>query len=74
MTVKVREFLSTYVELHSFIIGIYAGLTEWRGIDSTTLENPDVKKEPHYCYGGYVLGTLLRWAIILSVGYRFFLG
>jgi len=55
-------------------MGVYAGLTEWRGIDSNILNNPDVEKEPHYCYGGYVLGTLLRWAIILTVGYKFFLG
>jgi len=74
MTIKIGEFLSTYTEIHSFIMGIYAGLTEWRGVDSNILNNPDVKKEPHYCYGGYVLGTLLRWAIILTVGYKFFLG
>jgi len=74
MTIRVKEFLSTYVEVHSFIMGIYAGLTEWRGIDSDILNNPDVRKEPHYCYGGYILGTILRWAIIFTVGYKFFLG
>ena len=67
-----REFLSTYAEVHSFIMGIYAGLTEWRGIDSQILDNPDVQAEPHYCYGGYLLGTLIRWVIILTVGYTFF--
>ena len=70
--IDVREFLSTYTEVHSFIMGIYAGLTEWRGIDSQILSNPDVQVEPHYCYGGYILGTLLRWGIILMMGYKFF--
>ena len=60
------EFLSTHSEIHSFVIGIYSGLTEWKGIDSEVMKNPDVEKEPHYCYGGYVLGTILRWAMIIS--------
>lgn len=60
------EFLSTHSEIHSFVIGTYSGLTEWRGIDSEVMKNPDVEKEPHYCYGGYVLGTILRWTMIIS--------
>lgn len=72
LLVKLNEFLSTYTEIHSFVIGIYCGLTEWKGLDSETLNNPDVKAEPHYGRGGYILGVLLRWAIILTVGYAFF--
>lgn len=72
MSKKLAEFLSTYAEIHSFVIGIYCGLTEWRGIDSKTMDNPDVKEEPHYAKGGYILGSILRWVIILTVGYKFF--
>lgn len=67
-----KEFLSNYKECHSFVIGIYCGLTEWHGIENKHFKNPDVKAEPHYCYGGYIVGTLLRWAIILTAGYTFF--
>jgi len=69
---KFSEFLSTYAEIHSFCIGIYCGLTEWKGLDSDALNNPDVKAEIAYAKGGYILGVLLRWAIILTVGYAFF--
>ena len=67
MTGILSEFLNTHSEIHSFVIGIYSGLTEWKGIDSEVMKNPDVKKEPHYCYGGYVLGTILRWMIIITL-------
>jgi hypothetical protein len=62
------EFLSTHEEIHAFVHGIYAGLTEWKGIDSETMKNPDVIAEIAYTKGGYVLGTLIRVAIILLVG------
>ena len=67
MTRILSEFLNTHSEIHSFVIGIYSGLTEWKGIDSEVMKNPDVKKELHYCYGGYVLGTILRWIIIITL-------
>lgn len=66
MTEIFSEFLSNCSEIHSFVIGIYSGLTEWKGIDSKLMENPDVMEEPHYCYGGYFFGTVLRWAMIIS--------
>jgi len=62
----IEEFLSTYTEIHAFVIGIYCGLTEWKGIDSVK-DNPDVVAEPHYAMGGYVLGTILRWIIIITI-------
>ena len=62
------EFLSTHEKVHAFVHGIYAGLTEWKGIDSETLKNSDVVAELHYARGGYVLGTIIRVAIILLVG------
>jgi len=63
--VKISEFLSTYAEIHAFIHGVYSGITEWKGIDSATMQNPDVQKEVHYAKGGYILGTFLRIAIII---------
>jgi hypothetical protein len=44
-------------EVHSFVIGIYHGLTPTRGIPQPVLEeNQDVRREPHYAKGGYILG------------------
>lgn len=62
------EFLSTHEEVHAFVHGIYAGLTEWKGLDSETMRNPDVQKELHYAKGGYVVGTVMRVVIILLIG------
>ena len=62
---KISEFLSSYAEIHAFTHGIYAGLTEWKGIDSSTMQNPDVLEEPHYAKGGFILGTFVRIAIIV---------
>lgn len=73
-----KEMLGTFLdetcEVHSFIIGVYSGLTEWKGMDSQTMQNPDVKKEPHYAYCGYVVGTLIRLAIVAIAGIKFFGG
>jgi len=60
-----NEFLSTYQEVHAVILGLYCGFTEWKGIDAGTLKNPDVVAEPHYAKLGYVVGTILRWVMIL---------
>lgn len=62
------ECMNTYKEKHAFIHGIYAGLTEWKGIDSVTMKNPDVVDEEHYAKGGYVIGVILRVTIILLIG------
>ena len=61
------DFLSTYAEVHAFVIGVYTGLVEWKGLDDKTMQNPDVKAEIHYAKGGYIAGTLLRWAMIISL-------
>jgi len=65
MPIKIDECFSSYAEIHAFVHGLYCGLTEWRGIDSETMKNEDVKKEPHYAKAGYIVGTLLRIAIIV---------
>jgi len=65
MPIKIGECFSSYAEIHAFVHGLYCGLTEWRGIDSETMRNEDVRKEPHYAKAGYVVGTLLRVAIIV---------
>lgn len=60
------EFLSTCTEIHAFVIGIYTGLTEWKGLDDKTMQNPDVAAEIHYAYGGYIAGTIIRWTMVIS--------
>ena len=67
-----KELWSSYSEWHAWWIGIYAGLVEWHGIDSKTMQNEDVQRDFHYAAAGYVVGTVLRWIFILSVGYAFF--
>jgi len=71
MPIKIGECFSSYAEIHAFIHGLYCGLTEWRGIDSETMKNEDVKKEPHYAKAGYIVGTLLRVAIIVLLARTF---
>lgn len=63
-------FLNDTAEIHAFVHGIYTGLTEWRGAEIP--DNPDVRAEPHYYKGGYIFGTLLRWAAIIALGARAF--
>lgn len=67
MPVKISELFSSYAEIHAFIHGLYCGLTEWRGIDSETMKNEEVQKEPHYAKAGYIVGTLLRIAILVML-------
>ena len=67
MPIKIDECFSSYAEIHAFIHGLYCGLTEWRGIDSETMKNEEVQKEPHYAKAGYIVGTLLRIAILVML-------
>lgn len=55
---------STYKEWHAFTIGLYHGLKKLGKPNS----NSDVEAEPHYYKGGYVIGYLLKVAILLAVG------
>lgn len=58
-------------EHHAFSIGFYEGLKDfkdWNGLPDEMLDNPDVEKEPHYARGGYVIGSLVRVALYLTVG------
>jgi len=65
MPIKISECFSSYEEVHAFVHGFYAGFVEWRGIDSETMRLEEVQKEPHYAKAGYIVGTLLRVAIIV---------
>lgn len=56
---------STYIEIHAFVIGMYAGYIdypEWRGIDGSLEHRDDFEAEKHYGEGGYLLGAILRLA------------
>lgn len=59
----IDEFLSTSAEVHAATHGIYAGITEWKGTELP--DNPDIKIEPHYFKGGYIVGTLIRWIFLV---------
>ena len=56
-------FLDTNTEIHAATHGIYAGMTEWKGMELPN--NPDIQKEPHYFKGGYIAGTILRWLLVV---------
>ena len=62
-----KEFLSSYKEKHALTMGIYAGLTEWKGIDDEVMQHPDVVGDEHYAKGGYVVGVIIRWIMIVSL-------
>lgn len=50
--------LSTFSEWHSLIIGLAAGIAiGW----SKTLRR-DLRKEPHYAIGAFLIGVALGWA------------
>lgn len=63
-------FLSYAAEVHAVGIGAYHGLRSrpWRFKAREPPDNPDVQAEPHYYAGAYVLGTLVQWVILLTVG------
>lgn len=63
-------FLSHSAETHAVGHGLYHGLTSrpWRARPSTLPDNRDVRAEPHYFKGAYVLGTLVQWVILLTLG------
>jgi len=60
------EFMNKIPEVHAMVHGIYAGLTEWKG--SELPQNEDVRAEPHYFKGGYIVGTLMRWGALILIG------
>lgn len=63
----IEEFMSTHAEVHSFVIGMAYGLSPVKGFDNIPMDNEDVKKEPHYFYGGYVLGEILEKILIIAI-------
>jgi hypothetical protein len=58
-------FLDTNAEIHAVTHGIYAGMTEWKGMELP--DNEDIQKEPHYFKGGYIAGTILRYLLLILV-------
>lgn len=63
------EFLSTYAEIHAFIIGIAYGISRKKGLDDIPKNNEDVKKEYHYACTGYVIGEVLEAVLIILVSH-----
>ena len=59
-------FMDETAEIHAFVHGTYAGLTEWKSPQPP--DHPDVAAEPHYYKGGYILGTLMRWGALIALG------
>ena len=65
----VNGFLNDHAKVKAFVVGFYAGLTEWKGMDSETLNDPNVVKYPYYARFAYSIATLTRWGIIIA-GYN----
>lgn len=65
--------LSSYPEWHSFMIGIYHGVSEDKQIPTKVMQsNSDVSKEPHYAKAGFVFGVAAKYmAIGLAFKYGF---
>lgn len=61
-----KELCNTTAEIHALSLGIYAGLSETRSSKMPT-ENPDVAMEPHYWAGGYIFGTVLKYAMTIYI-------
>lgn len=55
-------FLSYPAEWHSFAWGLYAGMKDWKPGPGGLPDDPDVRAEPHYYKGGFVIGSVLQIA------------
>jgi hypothetical protein len=64
---KLGTFLSTPDEIHTFIDGYYTGFVEWRGTSRPQLP----EKEKHYFEGGFLLGVVSKFAVIIYFGNEF---
>lgn len=62
-------FLSYAAEWHSLAHGVYRGLADSLTSVEPAPDNRDVKKEPHYYRGGYVIGTLMQACLAVGVAY-----
>jgi len=62
-----NEFLSTYAEIHSFIIGIAHGLAiicKIKDLERINMWNDEVKGEYHYSCGGFILGHIIEYILV----------
>lgn len=59
------KLLPTPTEVRAATHGIYAGLTEWKGAELPS--DPDIAAEPAYFKGGYIIGTLIRWGVLICL-------
>lgn len=61
-------FLSYSSEAHAAGHGLYNGLTSASPTTGELPDNPDIRAEPHYFKGAYVLGTLLQLLVLALTG------
>jgi len=62
-------FLSYAAETHALGIGVYHGMkSPIPKPPKEVPDNEDVKAEPHYYKGGFVLGTFLQAFLIVALG------
>lgn len=58
-------------EWHAFTIGVYRGLVTYKpwsdDFDEVAAEYDDVDAEPWYYKGGYVVGTLVQVAVLVTI-------
>lgn len=62
-------FLSSPREAHALGIGLYDGFTSMfpTGLSESSVKNRDVQMEPHYAKLGFLLGYLLKIALLVVV-------
>lgn len=64
-------FLSTTTEIHAFAIGLYDGMRDFHARPGEIPDNEDVKAEPHYYKGAYVIGTIIQFGAVFGFLYSF---
>lgn len=58
---------STWTEWHAFAIGFYMGIRVIDPFPHLYPDNDDVRAEPHYFAGGYVMATTIQYITLTMV-------
>ena len=62
----IQEFMNNPHEVHGFVDGLYTGFRERKGRDDIPEEYAG--EDRWYWQGGYVTGTLLKYALFIIIG------
>jgi len=63
-----RDGVFSYAaETHAFTVGVHDGIRYLPPFPRDPPDHPDAAAEPHYYKGGYVAGTVVQFAFVITV-------